>query len=588
MDSITPYGRFDRSTKVLVCMSRYNKGERISTEMSVSSLRFAEHQYPTFQANHSGRAYHYALLYQHGPQPFPLVNVYYKRSTDRIIVDSSNVYAQRLTEVSLEDLGLNLIGGVRPELVGGIGKITSQGYFEDLFPNYKEWESQLHGSMAEMFVYWWRLQEQFGSDELWAQRERLKFLWPTLFNADQPRFIPKFISHPTPAIRDAIKLNPHAITDAYIYKSHREEGMLAYQEFDDSKRTADRQVTIKTGRLLRRLYPDLSDDVIREAVAYSRVDGGAVLKYAETPEEFDRVYAMGPSSCMSHSVSFYDVSEETDLRPISVLANDNINVAYLELPDGKIAARSLVVLDKKEYVCIYGNDDCLPDAGGYLRSELERLGYDQCDTALVGENIERIQTSEGLVCPYLDSGGLSFDDNGSYLTIRYEGDGEHTPDYSIGGVRNGSTCPRCNDSNVPNDEGHAHHDYDDPICDGCEESDDTVWAHTNNDYGTVLVDREDVVYCESDDQYYHEEYTRRHGIAQCYESGDWFSIDDMVAVDGHWVESNLTTYLPYLKNHVLDTDLVTVNGIDYHCDDTDTDTDGNLILIGRAADQQAA
>ena len=46
---------------------------------------------------------------------------------------------------------------------------------------------------------------------------------------------------------------------------------------------------------------------------------------------------------MSHAIDWYDDSACTGRLPVSVLANGDIEVAYLELDSGIIPARALVV-----------------------------------------------------------------------------------------------------------------------------------------------------------------------------------------------------------------------------------------------------
>ena len=575
MPRITPYGLMELETRIVAFRATLEDGKPVHSRIREDDFAYYDTALAIADMDSSGdgAAYHHAILYDKDAiLPFPTVDVYREAG-----------FAN--TSIGADSFGDGILTGkIRAEFAEPLGKITSEEMFYDLFPAYDEWEDNVR-CHSPMLDNWWNYQRQYGSNDWWARRERLKFLWPMMFGS-RARTIPRFISHPMDALKDAIDQEPHALVDSYIYNSHVADGMLAYQEFNENKRNGDRQIReVRLGRLLRRLYSSLSDDIIRETVAYSRLDGGCTLKFAETPEEFDEVYGKGPSSCMSKGVDYYDISSSTGLRPNAVLANGDIRLAYLELPNGQIPARTLVVESTKEYVQIYVNDSCLTGAKRILMGLLDVEHYTENGSALLGQKFPMVKGDGGYVCPYIDNNNFSVDEWGNdTFIIRDRGEGEYESDYETGGIRT-DCCPRC-EERVSYCE-HEHHSYDSLVCEACADNGSTIYAHTYRSDCIVLCEEDDVIYCESDDDYYHVDFLDRHSISYCNEVEGYFFQSDMHLVDGVYYHEEECTYLAYRDCHILDRLAILVDGQHYHPDDVEF-TDGEPTLINLAAPSEAA
>ncbi len=122
-------------------------------------------------------------------------------------------------------------------------------------------------------------------------------------------------------------------------------------------------------------------------------DPSKALKFATTADEIEWVYVNGPNSCMGKPASYFS----SDIHPVRVYAGPDLQVAYLQDPDGRITARSVVFPARNIHARIYGDilkmemalmSNGYSPASGYSNWEGARLTHHEHD----GE----------VVCPYLD------------------------------------------------------------------------------------------------------------------------------------------------------------------------------------------
>lgn len=422
-------------------------------------------------------------------------------------------------------------------------KITSKEDFDKFLPFYTEYESTFELSQNDP-RYWWFKNQDLSDDRFWVKRERARMLLPAHFG--KVRKIPNFLASPTEALRTMFEAQPKIYTDLFPYMSHTQPGMLAYTPEDDNKREFDRQVIIKPGRFMRKTYPDITDADMRDVTSTTFNSGDLTLSYAKTSEEFDDVYARGPSTCMTKSVDFYDDARWTGMRPIAVLANGNIEVAYIELPNGTIPARTLINRRHKTYVKIYDNNDALEDACSLLEKLLNDNGYLQCNDTLIGESFDRIESDYGdIVCPYLDPHNLGVEVHDEKITIVEEGYGDGQPNYSTGALdlRKLQNCDHCEeDYDVEDTEFEETFDLE-SVCEHCIH-DYFVYAHAQQTYRDYIHIDQAV---EVNGEYYHVDYLEDNDIHYCEVSEEYCHESDMEvhAVTGELVNVN---YLYYVEN----------------------------------------
>ena len=352
-------------------------------------------------------------------------------------------------------------------------------------------------------------------DSFWFKREFARHFAPATFKAQ--RTFPSFCT-------EVFFNRDEEAPLTFPHYSAQEPGQVAFQPFGSSYRDGDRQVRTKPGRYLNK-HLDLDSDQVRKCVAIENGDKDVHLKFAKTVEEFTDVYLRGPSSCMSHHIGWYDRSASTGRLPISVLANGDIEIAYLELDNGIIPARALVVQSTQKYIEIYHNSDAMDGARGELESRLNDADFRRDGEALVGQKIERLMTDEDkFVCPYIDSGGLPVDDDGEHLIIRDSGCGEMSPNYSTGVCERLEHCNHCEearDTELQYVEGHGD------VCESCID-DDFVWAYQyGGNEGYIHRDGDAIVV---NGEWYEdsERCLNYYDIFWCSESDEWFDKDDLV------------------------------------------------------------
>lgn len=183
------------------------------------------------------------------------------------------------------------------------------------------------------------------------------------------------------------KVNP----DHFVHLSRSEPGKVAFTE-NEEKGIADRQTRMRGGAYLKKFFSDvLSDDEITElATAMAGELEANEVRFATTPDDIERVYLNGPTSCMSHSLDEYSCS----VHPVRVYGAGDCAVAYLERRD-HVTARSVCWPEKKIYTRIYGDE---------IRLEplLKKLGYRK--GSLNRARLLKIEDRPGrYVCPYVDS-----------------------------------------------------------------------------------------------------------------------------------------------------------------------------------------
>lgn len=151
-------------------------------------------------------------------------------------------------------------------------------------------------------------------------------------------------------------------------------------------------------------------------------------------------------------------------------------------------------------------------------------------------------------CPYLDGETVHVDtyredECGNpypHAVMRVCGSGEYEAN-DTGGTLEVGPDGRCDDCGCACDEDELNPTYhEEQVCDDCVSN----YTRVRSRYGAELVadDQldEHAVYCESDDEWYlnHSQVLEHHGIMQCTYSGDWYSMDDLVATEDGLVSTD--------------------------------------------------
>ncbi len=191
-------------------------------------------------------------------------------------------------------------------------------------------------------------------------------------------------------------------------------GLLAYTSSPE-KGLRDIQTPIRPGRLLKRLFPSVSDELVREFSKHFSVLEGLTLHSSTDEEDFERVYleCENTGSCMAHPASYWGLYVRGKLyHPVRAYAFDSVCVLWVTDSDGQIIGRTVGNKYSKEYVRVYYNEEVL-NSRNKVELMLEKEGWTHNEYALEGCEIARVEDSKGrIICPYIDGiAGVTVCDN---------------------------------------------------------------------------------------------------------------------------------------------------------------------------------
>ncbi len=208
-----------------------------------------------------------------------------------------------------------------------------------------------------------------------------------------------------------------ALSDVFTHCS-KTPGLLAYTASPE-KGELDIQTPIKPGRLLKKLCPSVSNELIREFASHFVDISDAHL---EVTRNFAEVYTERNLSCMS---SYFD---ELDHHPTDAYNHPDNNIILLVVRDrtGTLLGRTLANSKTKQFVNIYFNHE-VANAELITRKLVESAGYAEDLSCLLWEKLQLLTSDGRIICPYIDGrNGVTVHDD--YLVIG----GTHRPDPMYG------------------------------------------------------------------------------------------------------------------------------------------------------------
>jgi hypothetical protein len=301
-------------------------------------------------------------------------------------------------------------------------------------------------------------------------------------------------------------IDPSSPNFHYPHISVHEAHMLAFTE-NDEKGVRDIQKRMKAGRYLKQFFGDKLNElygdkeanaiIARMAAQFGHLAMPDEVKFATTPDEIERVYTNGPTSCMSHSECDYS----SDQHPVRVFGAGDLAVAYIEREGRGITARALCWPERKVWVRIYGDEHRLAPA---LRYQGFSQGGNDC---LDGAKLLKIKQGRAFVMPYIDYHDCAGPD-GEFLVI---GQGDLPTQNTNGLTADSYRCVAC-ETDLTNDNYVAHGDV---FCEDCF-NERYFYCDRNGD----LTSRDDEVcmeHGESWSQYAFDE----HGFTCDQSGGNW-------------------------------------------------------------------
>lgn len=186
----------------------------------------------------------------------------------------------------------------------------------------------------------------------------------------------------------------------YVHLSLKDEGMIAYTP-DAEYGVQDRQVRLRPGKYLEKFFSaepkETRDKWIKRCQSFT--DG---VKIVTSADDICKVYAGGPSSCMSGGIGGPKATEygwdACPVAPVAVYGDSDFALAYMgELTEA--TARALVRKENKTYGRCYGDI-------GLIQAALNRAGYQRADSHYafaVNGKVRKVPTSNGgYLMPYVD------------------------------------------------------------------------------------------------------------------------------------------------------------------------------------------
>ena len=308
-----------------------------------------------------------------------------------------------------------------------------------------------------------------------------------------------------------------------VHQSEDDPYQIAYNRTADN---IERNIQTRTrpGKYLAHFFGDVLTPVQIKEWAEKQVAHAtctAELRFVENdnPDGWVHVYRNGPHSCM----------KGTDSVKVYCYPGNGLRLAYLEDNSGNIVARAIVRdgdEDVKGYVRLYSTEQRWTTA---LYAMLSAVGYEN-ETNLDGVKIQRIEGDwNEVMCPYIDQGNdgeQGFADKGDHLLL---GHSDFEACNTGGWVKliDGVECGDCGETRDEDDmtwvEGEERQ-----VCSCC--IDNYRYAYGRRDYCDYYPE-DDVIYCESDNNWYVSEYASNHDVYECQVTSDWYHIDDLIHCD---------------------------------------------------------
>jgi hypothetical protein len=307
-----------------------------------------------------------------------------------------------------------------------------------------------------------------------------------------------------------------------------DRGRVAYTQ-SEAKAERDLQTVTALGKYLRSHFTLLPDHAIRDIVASVTATG---MKFVHTTAEMIYHLHRGPHSCMvwgstevdDHPYRTYDPKYGWHMC-VHVNGDDTIGRA-LCYQSG----------DEKFYVRSYLKTSGYSSSDEQMEQWLAEQGYTKRDD-WHGCYLARLPGVNGcdFLAPYIDGGAQKVDTahlNGERCLVITE-DGEYECCNTDGTYDDAdmTTCESCSDRIHEGDGYWVGRHEDTIVCNYClDEYYRNAYGRNGNQY---YVHCDDVVYVESQDEYYHDSYLSDNSII-CLENGEYEHEDNATQINGEW------------------------------------------------------
>jgi hypothetical protein len=323
-----------------------------------------------------------------------------------------------------------------------------------------------------------------------------------------------------------------------------DKGRVAYTQ-SETKGERDLQTVTSLGKYLRSHFTMLPDHAIRDIVASVTASG---MKFVHTTAEMLFHLHRGPGSCM---VWGGETADDHPYRTYDPKFGWHMCV-HTEGDDTIGRALCYQSGDEKYYVRTYRKTSGQSSSDEQMEQWLhdqgyeKRNGWDGCYLAYLPG-----RSGCDFLAPYIDGCAqrvnTDYLDGKRCLVITEDGEYECCNTDGTYDDEDMHTCEQCSDR-VHSDDGYWVGRHEDTMV--CEYCRDEYYRYAYGRGGDkYYVHQDDVVYVESQDEWYHDSYLECNGIITL-ENGEYEHEDNAVEVDGCWY-------------HIEDDDIVSLESGEY-------------------------
>jgi hypothetical protein len=321
--------------------------------------------------------------------------------------------------------------------------------------------------------------------------------------------------------------------------STEEPTMVAYTPSPDYGQR-DRQVRTKVGRYLTQFY----GKVLTENQIRSMANGVKQLQFHISKErrDFEAIYSLPEDECNLQSCMQGDAYHfDSHCHPCITYASGDFAITWLtdRVMDDRVVARAIVAFpdnpDNAHFVRVYGAE---ADA---LHDMLVERGYARRNSYTDNPRLLCIEDDDDrYVLPYVDGSDRTvsihhIDGKNYWLVGNGSGDNVQYASHTNGlSEETGETCGHCGDRVRCSVDDMSYSEYHDRHIGECC-IDNYRYAYSRNG-NQDWIEEESCVYCESDGEYYHDQYLDQHDIVYCEYEGEYRHLDECVrGAGGDWM-----------------------------------------------------
>ena len=313
--------------------------------------------------------------------------------------------------------------------------------------------------------------------------------------------------------------------------SEESSTQIAYTQNED-KGERDIQTRTSMGKYLKRHMPQCPDHLLRDYVSQFINDGQCHI--TRDHEKMLDIIMNGPQSCMDGR-NFNDYED----HPYNVYAPVlGWGMAYRTV-NGEYHGRALVNIhraDDGSEEKIFVRSYCTTESSGYsqrdpaLEGYLGALGF-RHECSWEGCNVTRIahnHESDVFLMPYIDGEVQRVEDRGETAGVmRVTDNGDYDASCTCGHTMSvdREACASCGDDTASDDLHAIGYHGDESVCCHCLEN---RYVHV---YGRqceqYYVHCDDAVWCESDDEWYHDRYAGDNDVYYVENEGGYYHSRDI-------------------------------------------------------------